>query len=317
MSYPHRRTLFVTTLAALLLTGCQPAEVTETETAESPAEQLAATDPSIVDIKAVDFAFEAPNEIASGWVTFRFANEGSQEHFALLWKLPQGKTIDDYSAEVGEVFGSIWERYEAGEIDRDGTGAALGEELPEWFFTEAVASGGPALTEGGATSETTVFLEPGTYVAECYVKSPEGVWHNLMGMMQEITVTTEANDASPPEADVEMTLSNYQIVIEGALVAGSQTVAVHVEDTPEGFMAHDINLFRIDDEAQLAEIVEWMDWMDLQGFRAPAPGYSLGGVEHLAAGSVGYFTVELEPGLYAWISEGYGARDMTQTFVVE
>ena len=154
-------------------------------------------------------------------------------------------------------------------------------------------------------------------MAECYVKSPEGVWHNLMGMIQEITVTTEVNEASAPEADVEMTLSNYQIVIEGALVAGSQTVAVHVEDTPEGFMPHDINLFRLDGETSVDEVVAWMDWMALEGFRAPAPGHSLGGVEHLPAGSTGYMTVDLAPGRYAWISEGYGAQGVTSEFLVE
>jgi hypothetical protein len=315
---PKKLLLSLLVISGLAL-ACGPADQPSAdETPATPAESTAtSTDPSIVEIKAVDFAFVAPGEIPSGWVTFRFVNEGMQEHFALLWKLPPGKTMEDYIAEVGEVFGSVWERYEAGELDREGAGAALGEQLPEWFFTEAVASGGPALTEGGATSQTTVFLEPGTYAVECYVKSPEGVWHNLMGMMHELTVTDEANGASEPAADIEMTLSNYQIDIDGSMGAGTQTVAVHVQDTPEGFMSHDINLFRIDNEDEVPEIVGWMDWMDLEAFRAPAPGYSLGGVEHLTAGATGYFTVDLEPGLYAWVSEGYGAQGMTRTFVVE
>jgi hypothetical protein len=315
---PRNLVLSLLVISGLVL-ACGPGEQpSATETAAAPAEPTEeAADPSIVEIMAVDFAFVAPAEIPSGWVTFRFVNEGSQEHFALLWKLPSGKGMSDYIAEVGETFGAVWERYEAGELDRDGAGAALGEELPEWFFTEAVASGGPALTEGGATSETTVYLEPGTYAVECYVKSPEGVWHNLMGMIHELTVTDEANGAQEPAADIEMTLSNYEITVDGPMQAGTQTVAVHVEDTPEGFMPHDINLFRIDSEDQVSDIVQWMDWMDLEGFRAPTPGYSLGGVEHLAAGATGYFTVDLDPGLYAWVSEGYGAQGMTRTFVVE
>ena len=60
-----------------------------------------------------------------------------------------------------------------------------------------------------------------------------------------------------------------------------------------------------------------MDWMDLEGFRAPAPGYSLGGVEHMRADQTGYMTVELQPGSYAWVSEGYGVQGMVRKFEVE
>lgn len=273
--------------------------------------------PPIVDIVVSDFAFDAPSELASGWTTFRMKNIGAQEHFGLLQRLPEGKRIADYGADVGEVFGSVWERYEAGEIDREGAGKALGEELPEWFFTDIVAAGGPALTESGVTSQATVRLDPGIYVLECYVKTPEGEWHTMLGMVHEIVVTEVSNGASPPEPDVEMTLANYQVAVAGDLSAGTHTIAVHVVDNPEGMMKHDINLFRLDEETAVDEIVTWMDWMALEGFRAPAPGYSLGGVEHMTAGRTGYMTVTLEPGRYAWVSEGYGAQGVAAEFVVE
>lgn len=60
-----------------------------------------------------------------------------------------------------------------------------------------------------------------------------------------------------------------------------------------------------------------MDWMDLEQFRAPAPGIALGGVEHLTAGETAYMTVDLEPGRYAWVSEGYGSRGMVQEFTID
>lgn len=298
-----------TGLSILLLSSCRPAE--------PPAADPEPVSPPVVDILVSDFAFEAPSELASGWTTFRMKNVGQQEHFGLLQKLPEGKRIADYGADVGAVFGSVWERYEAGELDREGAGAALGEELPQWFFNDIVQAGGPALTEPGEVAQTTVRLDPGIYVLECYVKTPEGVWHTMLGMVHEITVTADASEASPPDADLELTLSNYQIDISSELGAGTRTVAVHVVDTPEGMMAHDINLFRLDEGTDLNEIVEWMDWMDLEGFRAPAPGYSLGGVEHLRAGATGYMTVDLEPGRYAWVSEGYGPQGVALEFTVE
>jgi hypothetical protein len=194
---------------------------------------------------------------------------------------------------------------------------ALGEEIGEWFFTDAVPSGGPALTEPGETSEATVLLEPGTYVMECYVKTPQGTWHTSRGMVTELVVTDEPNGASAPEADVRLTLSNYEIDVTGEMTTGPRTVAVHVEEDPEGFMLHDVNLVRLDGDTTVDDVVAWMDWMDLEQFRSPAPGHFLGGVEHMVSGRTGYVSVDLEPGRYAWVSEGYGARGMVEAFTVE
>lgn len=301
------RTLFIVVAAAVVLVACQSRE-----------EAIPAViTPPVVDIVVSDFAFEAPGELPAGWTTFRMENVGAQEHFGLLQKLPAGKRIADYGAEVGAVFGSVWERYEAGELDRDGAGSALGEELPQWFFNDIVPSGGPALTEPGEVAQATVRLDPGVYVLECYVKTPEGVWHTMLGMVHEIVVTETPNGASAPQADVEVVIGNYRVTTGGELSAGTHTIAVHVLDQPDGMMKHDINLFRLDDETTLDEIITWMDWMDLAGFRAPAPGHSIGGMEHLAAGRTGFITVTLEPGRYAWVSEGYGARGVATEFLVE
>jgi hypothetical protein len=139
----------------------------------------------------------------------------------------------------------------------------------------------------------------------------------MLGMVHEVTVTAESNGAEPPEADAELTISNYEIAVSADLYSGRKTIAVHMQDTPDGMMAHDINLFRLHEETTVDEIVTWMDWMDLGGFRAPTPGHSLGGVEHLPAGGTGYMTVDLTPGRYAWVSEGYGAKGVALEFTIE
>lgn len=316
MSARHTRTSFGIALALLGAVACAQ---TDGDSAEAGAAggQAGAGQPPVVEVTAEDFEFDAPRRIASGWTTFRFTNSGEEEHFFILWRLPEGKTLADYKAGVVDGFTRVWNRYASGAIDRGEAEAALGEELPEWFFAEAQPSGGAALTEPGETSQVTLELEPGTYAMECYVKTPQGTWHTERGMLRGLTVATESNGASPPEADVEVRLSNYEIATSGELAAGTRTVAVHVEENPEGFMAHDLNLVRLDADTDVQEVVAWMDWMDLDQFRAPAPGYSLGGVEHLAAGRTAYFTVDLEPGRYAWVSEGYGARGMVEEFTVE
>lgn len=307
---PHRDAATILVLALLAPLACQPADSGEEEAS-------AETEAHVVTVTATDFEFDMPKTLPSGWNSFRFVNESDeQEHFFVLWKLPEGRTFAEYRTDVVEGFGDVWERYDAGELTREEALQALGEELPAWFFEELQAAGGAALTEPGRTSRVTLKLEPGAYAVECYVKTPQGTFHGERGMIRALTVTDDSTGAAPPEADVELTLSNYEIETSGELRVGTQTVAVHVTDTPEGLVTHDINLFRIDREATTDEIVAWMDWMDLEQFRAPAPGISMGGMEHLMAGDTGYLTVELEPGRYAWVSEGYGERGMVEEFTV-
>lgn len=298
-----RHALAVAALAAAL--ACQPAgDGGETER-------------GVVEVTADDFEFEAPNQVPSGWTSLRLTNAGEQDHFFVLWRLPEGKTVRDYRQEVVNVFSQVYGRYSSGDLTREETLQELGAELPDWFPSDAVPSGGVALTEAGTSAESTVRLEPGTHVLECYVKTPDGTWHTERGMVKQLVVTEEDSGAEPPEPDVELTLSNYEIDAPDRVAAGSRTVAVSVTDEPEGVMPHDINLFRLDEGDDVDEIVAWMDWMELDQFRSPAPARPMGGVENLPAGATGYMTADLEPGRYAWVSEEYSARGMVQEFVVE
>jgi uncharacterized cupredoxin-like copper-binding protein len=313
----RRHLPFLGILLAASLAACQTADRAEVEEAASEAAAEPSSEVHVVEVTARDYALDAPEEIPSGWTTFRLTNVGQEEHFLYIYRLPENKTYQQLKEEALGPFYRVWEQYASGEIDRAEAEAGLGSEIPGWFFTKLEPSGGPALTEPGETSQATVRLEPGTYVMECYVKTPEGEWHTELGMQRELTVTADSTGASPPETDAELTLSNYQITTSGDLTAGTRTVAVRVEENPEGFMMHDVNLFRLEGGVEVQEIVEWMDWMDLEEFRAPAPGYSLGGVEHMLAGRTGYLTVELEPGDYVWVSEVYAVRGMVKEFTIE
>lgn len=296
-------------ISLLALVACQPADQGQDDGDEEAA---------VIEIAAKDFEFEAPRSIRSGWNTIRFRNESEeQEHFVLFYHLPEDKTFADWRTEVTQPFLDVWSRYDAGELSREETLQSLGEAMAPWAFQETNIVGGAGLTEPGRTSLVTLFLAPGTYVMECYVKTPQGTWHTERGMLRELTVTEESTGQEPPNADVQLTLSNYEIQTSGSFSAGEQVVAVHVTDTPEGLLPHDLNLFRLDSETTVEEIVAWMDWLDLEGYRAPAPGVSVGGVKNLMAGRTGYVTVDLAPGRYAWVSEGYGDRGMVEEFVVE
>lgn len=275
--------------------------------------------PPVVEVTAEDYAFELPAEVSSGWTTFEFRNVGEEEHFFILTRLPEGKTHQDFETGPAALFDEVWNRYSAREITRSEMFETLRSEVSDWYLSGAEPGGGAGLTEPGETSRVTLKLEPGTYVLECAVKTPQGSWHIFRGMTEDLTVTSDPDPAArPPEPDVELTLSNYRIDVSGELTAGPQTVAVHVAESPEGLSrSHGVDLVRLTGDMTLQEVVEWMAPYELGQFRAPAPGHWLGGVRSLGVGETGYTTVELEPGEYAWVSQSYAAQGMVETFTIE
>lgn len=250
--------------ALLLLAGaCAPRD-------DSPSESLDPADtPGVVDVIARGMTLVAPDEIPSGWTTFRFRNETPMIHFAVVERLPDGQGIESQQAEVAPVFQDGLDLLSAGEVD-----AALRRfgDLPAWFG-EIVFLGGPGLTSPGRTSQATVFLEPGTYLLECYVKT-NGVFHSynpdpsINGMVHEFTVTDESSEAVEPSSTIQIEISTAGgIEVEGKLVPGEHTVAVRFVDQTvhENFVEHDIHLVRITDDVDIAELERWMDWRQPMG----------------------------------------------------
>ncbi len=315
MTARRRRNICFATLipavASLIFVACQPVDRGE----PSADEGVGPAEPYIVEVVARDYAFDAPDEVPSGWVTFRLGNEGKEHHFLLLSRLPEGKTVEDYGAEIGAPFDSVWHALQNG-MGKAEAGALLGQLLPGWW-TSVTQMGGPGLIAPGGIAEATVKLEPGNYVMECYVKTADGTFHVMLGMARALTVTDEASGAPAPAADLEITLSNDGMAIEGEAAAGEQTVAVHYVEHPEIGLGHDVHLVRLSDDTDLDEVVSWMDWMNVQGLREPAPAPFAGGVEEMPAGRTSYFTVNLTPGRWAWIAESSADKGMVREFTVE
>lgn len=282
------------TLALAALTVCAPAD-------DAPQED---GDAGVVEFTARDYAFQGvPDTLPSGWTTFRMDNAGQEVHFVVFDRLPDGRTAEEFIGEVAAPFDSVWYRLRDGEIDREQALARLGEELPKWYGSVR-RWGGTGLIAGGGTAQTTIDLEPGTYVMECYVKSPDGEFHASLGMWHELTVTDDSTGRAAPEADLEMTVSGAGIEAPDTVAAGRHTFAAHFGERPAGSLGGDANLVRLDGDVSLEEeVVPWMDWTNVQGLGAPAPAEFSGGTQEMPAGRTSYFTVELEPGSYAWVSE--------------
>jgi hypothetical protein len=310
------RRFALATVLTVLTGACGPSD----EAAPSPDETAAA--PGVVEVIARGLTLDAPDEIPSGWTTFRFMNETPMTHFVLVERVPDGQGIASQQAEVAPVFQDGLSLLTEGEVD-----AALQRfgDLPGWFG-EIVFMGGPGLTGPGRTSQATMFLEPGTYLLECYVKTG-GVFHSYnpdpsaYGMVHELTVTGEASDVREPDATLQIRISSEGgIEMEGTPAAGEQTVAVHFVDQTvhENFVGHDVHLVRLTENEEVGTVEAWMDWTQPNGLQTPAPAPSLGGINEMPAGATGYFTVRFEPGEYAWVSEVPNARKkgMLKTFRV-
>jgi len=275
-------------------------------TACAPAEDAApeSDDAEVVEFTASDYAFQGlPDTLPSGWTTFRMENAGREVHFVVFDRLPDRKTSEDFLREVAAPFDSVWYRLRDGEIDREQALTLLGEKLPEWYG--AVRRwGGTGLVAPGRTARTTIDLEPGAYMMECYVKTADGEFHVSVGMWHELTVTEDSTGRAPPDADIEMAVSGQAIEAPDTLPAGRHTFAARFGERPPGSLGGDANLVRLDGGASLEDdIVPWMDWINLEGLGAPAPAEFLGGTQEMPAGRTSYFTVDLEPGSYAWVSE--------------
>lgn len=293
----------------ILLGGCgkQP-ETTGASGEGQPATDVqAAPQTHVVEVRAVGMTFEGPSEIPSGWTTFKFVNASSMIHFALVDVPPAGITTEIFTNTVGRHFQDAMDGMNAG--DEEAVNAAFAR-FPAWIG-DLGRRGGPGLLSPGLTGQTTVYLEPGNYFLECYVKS-NGIFHTTspgdgkVGMMLDITVTDAENNAPEPTANVTLAVRNsgYQIV-DGAFRPGTNTIRVDFieQQALPSFVGNDVHLMRVESEDSVREADAWLDWRTKDGLEDPSPVTFLGGINDMPAGSRGYLTVDLEPGDYAFIAE--------------
>lgn len=248
--------------------------------------------------------FEMVDELKSGWTTFKYYNKSAETHFFILEKLPDSIGIQKYQKEFLSPFKKAYEYFIKGDIQ---TGNKQFENLPKWSSKMQIC-GGVALTSPKTTSETTQFLEPGTYVMECYVRMPNGMPHVFYGMLKEFTVSKEKNGNKEPFANQKIAISSKKgIVFKDSITEGNYTFSVDFEDQKiyEHMLGHDVNLVKFEYEEKLNSLNNWINLSDYTAFKTPAPkGLKfLGGVEDLFDDKKGYFNVNLEKGNYILISE--------------
>ena len=305
--------IVLTTLLFIVLASCK--EKKEIKTVDNEIE----LEKNYVEVITNGMDFEMVDEVKFGWTTFKYINKSNEPHFFILEKMPDTLGIETYKKDLFPPFISAFEHFEKGEIE---AGMNEFEKIPEWFYKVELA-GGVGLTSKKTTSKSTIFLEPGTYVMECYVRMPNGMPHTFMGMVKELKVSKESNDNKPPKAEYTIGISGENgISFIDSLNAGNHILSVKFEDQKqyEHLMGHDVNLVKIENDSLKTTLNNWLNTVDFKAFRTPVPEglLFLGGVEDLPAGKTGYFEVTLEKGNFVLISEIPNAieRKMIKPFTV-
>jgi hypothetical protein len=235
--------------------------------------------PRTVTVTARDFALDLPDTLTAGPVTLRLVNQGNEFHHVWIARLEGGHTVDDVLA-----------------------GLKSRAPFPTWLRN----AGGPnAPRPMGGEASATVLLEPGRYIVACLIPSKDGVPHLMKGMVRQLVVIPAARPAKAPEADVIMTLRDYNFFLSRPLVAGRHVIEVR----NEGTQWHEFELVQLSPGKTPQDVIAFID----HGVGDP-PGLPLGGVSPLSVGGTSYMPVDLPPGRYALICFLPDLKDGRQHF---
>jgi len=172
-------------------------------------------------IIATDAGFEAPDVVPAGLRHIVFENRGSEIHEAMLVKLPDGMSPNDYVAVVK-------------------TGSLFPKGAQDYS--------GPGLTSPGETVELWAKVDPGNYLIICWNNG-----HAKSTPVHPFTVQYVISDDEPPKEDVVLKLLDYRFELHGNLRKGRQVIRV---ETP-GQSMHEVDFFRLRDGKNVADVNSW------------------------------------------------------------
>lgn len=252
---------FLLAAASAALVGCSRAEP------RAAADGATPTDSPVIEVRALDFAFEAPDTVPAGLVTFRMRAEGRAFHHAEIVRLDSGHTLAEYAAAV----------------------AASGGAPPAWAHWVGGVNGADP---GGGVAETAVPLTPGTYGLICMIPGPDGRSHLAMGMMRPFVVTGSAEPIALPAADLQVTMLGPDFTLSNLVTSDIRTILV---TNVNGFPREAL-LLRLADGRTADDLVRWVR----DGMQGPPPASGVAGTAPLHRNRWNVLHVTLTPGRYVF-----------------
>jgi hypothetical protein len=292
------RSIFVHAALACVTAGCSSSSHDAARRHEALADTMAASANAstarTILVTAHDYSFSGvPARIHAGWLTIRLVNAGREVHMLGIGRVPSGHSA----------------RAVLDAIAHDRTVP----EVSDW--------GGPNVVSPGDTATVTMFFPAGDYAVICSVESADGKIHALRGMMAIMTVTGASDSSSVPagalaaRADANVTLTDYHVGVQGALVAGDRTVRV-INGASQG---HDLEILQILPGHSAADALRWFE----HPAREAATARAIGGVVAMHPGQQAVVSATFHPGNYlflCWVPDSAGRphfrRGMHQAITV-
>ncbi|MGH7701578.1 MAG: hypothetical protein ACREMO_00650 [Gemmatimonadales bacterium] len=232
---------------------------------EKPPKPATAPAPNVVTFEAVDYGFSGPGNTPAGVTTLRLVNHGKDLHHLILIRLDDGKTLADLMALKPT------------------------DAPPTW----AKEVGGPNAAEPGGEASATLTLEPGRYAMVCFIPTVEGIPHVVKGMAATLEVgPATGSAAAEPEADVVLTLVDYNFGFSTPLTAGPHVI--RIENT--GAQVHEVILLRLEPGKSVQDFLAWVE--KRQG---PPPAHLMSGMGALQPGRHASFSGDFTPGDYGLV----------------
>ena len=263
----------------IAVAGCTTKEAPQAaDTSATPATAAAPAAPNVVEINASEYKFEAPDQVPAGLTAFKMNDTGKEMHHVTLFKLDSAKTFADFMTAMKNM------KPEA--------------SPPGWV----IPAGGPNAAAPGSSSSLITVLEPGNYAIVCFIPDAKGIPHVANGMAKALTVTPNAAaNMTEPNADITVTLKDYQFDFSKPLTAGKHTIKIV---TAPG-QPHEYTFFQLMPGKTAADIPKYVE----TGMKGPPPAVPLGGVSGVAAGRASFYEVDLKPGEYAVVCFLGDAKD--------
>lgn len=258
----------------------------------------------IVDVKAGEFYFKAPDTIPAGLTTFRLEQVGM-----VVDRIRAGVGDRSAVADKGDATRGVhmlWVvKLEQGKTAADYLRAEQSREPTPW----ATHMGGPGFIFPPFTTNATVDLEPGNYALVCHVGSARedrSRSHFLNGMFRPLTVVAaKGKRALLPKPDVHARITGGGVVeFLTPIVAGRQVIQVENATARRG-------------EFKFRRVPDGMTGKEaLAGKPNGGEGPPVGGLSSVPPGKTVTTTLDFEPGEYIVGTRPSMLHQTSRAFVV-
>ncbi len=241
----------------------------------------------VVDVRAGEFFFQAPDTIPAGVTTFRLTQIGMMAHRLKAGLSGRALVADSGDATRGSHM--LWiVRLDSGKTAGDlYETARAGDRDPAW----ATQLGGPGGALPPRSANATLSLAPGTYALVCYIggaREDRSRSHFRRGIFRELAVVShKARNTSLPRPSVRARITGEgSVTFSAPLVKGTQVIHVLNETARAAEFKFQRMRPGVTGRAFLAQSPE------------AGPALQWGGLGNVPAGGELLTTIDFAPGEY-------------------